>query len=207
MGLLRARLQLTLAFTLTFVTLTNDPRRSVLMLTVGGGYTAPGIANYIGAANISALLVERLTGMLQAVGDQQDEAEREAKAIIGFETDLYRVTANIYSAAAVSAAESRLTVDELAALMQRREQRLELVSLAGTYSIAHLQSRMPAVPFTEYLTASGLMAVIQQAGNPNAYTADEVCSRTLSHALRHCCAVAAPPDVRFACVRRRASAS
>ena len=165
MGRLRAQLGLSLALTLGFVVLTNDPTRNVLQLSVGGGWTVPGVNNYLGPGNISALITERVAQVLQAAGDGEEAAQAQAKAIVGFETDLYRVVNGQY----LGGGGEEIGRDG------EGEGEGEGVGepMAGTYTLANLLARAPAVPLMEWFNASGVLSSLQQAGMPSIYTTDE----------------------------------
>ena len=85
LGRLQAELSLSLAFTFATVSFANNPRQPAPAISVGGGWTAPGIANYIGTANISGVVSDGIAAVLQQVGDAPDWAEQQASAIVDFE--------------------------------------------------------------------------------------------------------------------------
>ena len=160
LGRLQSELSLSLAFTFTTLSFTNSPRQPAPGITVGGGWTAPGIGNYIGAANISGVIRNGIAAVLQVVGDSPDWAAEQADAIVAFETDLYRVSTATYSTAA-SSADHTLTVEQLA---QRSTH--AAAAYTGNYPLWLVQEYMEEVALTDFLAAAGMIAAYDSVAKP-----------------------------------------
>ena len=158
LGRLQAELSLSLAFTFSTVTFTNNPRQPVPELAVGGGWTVPGIANYIGTANISGLLKDSIAAVLTQAGDEQQLAAQQANAIVNFETDLYRVSTATYRA--FNTDDHTLTVEQLA---QRAPSPL---AAAGNYPLSTVQSWLSEAALTPFFDETGTTSIYGSAGKP-----------------------------------------
>ena len=158
LGRLRAELSLSLAFTTATVTFAREPRQPQPDLVVGGGWTAPGIANYIGAANISALIRDGIAAVLLEAGDAPAGVLQQASDIVQFETDLYRASTATYRASAAADDEHTLSVDQLA------QRTAPVTAASGSYSLSSLQPLINQADLTAYFTAAGTLPIYDAAG-------------------------------------------
>ena len=157
LGRLQAEMSLSLPFTFTTVSFANNPRQPAPAITVGGGWTAPGIGNYIGVANISSTIKDGIAAVLQQVGDSQDWAQQQAEAIVNFETDLYRASTATYSSSSTN--DHTLTIDQLA-------QRIPPIAASGNYPLNSLQGWLSAAALTPFFMEAGTTAIFGGIGKP-----------------------------------------
>ena len=160
MGRVSAELGLSLAFTFTTVSFAANPRQPASAVTVGGGWTAPGIGNYIGVANISSTIKDGIAAVLQQVGDSQDWATQQANDIVNFETDLYRASTATYSPPSAHVADHTLTIEQLA---QRTP---TSPAVSGNYPLSSVQNWVPAAALTPFFEELGTIPVFGTVGKP-----------------------------------------